>query len=446
MGMRPLQSLTFEAVVSLLRTEFSFLDSQRENGRNEYPLSDILMSGLAMLFFQDPSLLQFQERLLRKKGRCNLQTMFGIRGVPAATQMRERLDEVAPERVRCVLPVLFERVRRSGWAKEWQQEISTGRDAGFYYVLALDGTDYFNSEAISCRQCLVRRDKTGGLHYRHTVVAGTLVKRGSHRVLPLDAELCCPQDGSEKQDCEVQAGKRLIGRVRREHRHLRLIVTADDLYSHVPFIEACEQARLHYVIVAKPTSHKELWEWVAELAEMKASEDVAWEVGAACQRKSYRARIVRSVPVRAGGDVRVTFVEVWERDKEGQQIYHNSWVTDLEVTAQNVAEIVGIGRAKWKVENEQFNVQKNGGYHLTHNYGHGQQHLSAVFYYLNLVAYLTHVILSRGDQLWQQCRARISRGEELWNVMRTMMNFVVWESWRAMLEYILDDELRSLPP
>ncbi|MEJ7711721.1 MAG: hypothetical protein WKF84_18110 [Pyrinomonadaceae bacterium] len=62
------------------------------------------------------------------------------------------------------------------------------------------------------------------------------------------------------------------------------------------------------------------------------------------------------------------------------------------------------------------------------------------------MAYLTHIILDRGDRLLQHCRARISRREEMWNVIRTMMNFVVWESWRAMLEYILSDELRSVPP
>ena len=121
-------------------------------------------------------------------------------------------------------------------------------------------------------------------------------------------------------------------------------------------------------------------------------------------------------------------------------------MTDVEVTRENVSEIVLIGGAKWKVENEQFNVQKNHGYHLQHNYGHGKQNLSAVFYYLNLLAYLTHIILDRGDRLFQQCRQVISRREEMWNVIRTMMNFVVWLSWKAMLEYILDDELRPLPP
>ncbi len=438
--------MTFEAVVGLLRTHFRGLDEKGDNHRADYLLSDILMSGLAMMFFQEPSLLQFQERLLRKKGRCNLQTMFGVSAVPKDSQMRERLDEAMPERLRIMLPVLFERMRRVGWAKEWVNEIGDGSCAGSYYVLALDGTDYFSSEAISCAQCLVRKDNIGAIHYRHTVVAATLVKSGSHRVLPLDAEMCGSQDGSEKQDCELNAGKRLVERVRREHCHLSLIVTGDDLYSHVPFIEQCQKQRLHYVLVAKPSSHKELFEWVEELDEMKECEHVEWSLGPACQRKSYEARIAREVPLRADGEVRVTFVEVWERNKAGTQTYHNSWITDLEVTAKNVSEIVRVGRARWKIENEQFNVQKNGGYHLTHNYGHGQQNLSAVFYYLNLLAYITHMILSRGDRLFQQCRHAISRREEMWNVLRTMMNFVVWESWQQMLEYILDDELKPLPP
>lgn len=444
--MRPLQSLTFEAVVGLLRTHFSGLAETTDKRRADYQLGDILLSGFAMFFFQEPSLLQVQARLLRKKGRCNLQTMFGVAAVPKDSQMRERLDDVAPESVRVLLPVLFEKIRRCGWAKEWVNERSDGSCAGSYYVMALDGTDYFSSEAISCGQCLVRKDNSGKLHYRHTVVAATLVKGGSHRVLPLDAELCCPQDGSEKQDCELNVGKRLIRRVRQEHPHVRLIATGDDLYSHVPFIEECVSARLHYVLVAKPTSHKELFAWVEELDELKECEQVKRSVGPACQRRSYQARIAREVPLRADGEVRVTFVEVWERDKEGKQTYHNSFVTDLEVTAGNVSEIVRVGRAKWKIENEQFNVQKNHGYHLTHNFGHGQKNLSAVFYYLNLVAYLTHLILSRGDRLLQRCREAISRREEMWNVIRTMMNYVVWESWRQMLEYILDDELKPLPP
>ena len=114
--MRPLESLTFEAVVRRLRRQFQLIEQESDGNRCEYPLSDILMSGFAMFFLQDPSLLQFQERLERKKQRCNLQTMFGVRAVPKDSQMRERLDEVDPMRVRVLLPESFELVRRTGWA------------------------------------------------------------------------------------------------------------------------------------------------------------------------------------------------------------------------------------------------------------------------------------------------------------------------------------------
>jgi hypothetical protein len=33
--------------------------------------------------------------------------------------------------------------------------------------------------------------------------------------------------------------------------------------------------------------------------------------------------------------VRVTYVEVWERAVGGELLYHNSWITDLDVTAEN---------------------------------------------------------------------------------------------------------------
>jgi hypothetical protein len=64
--------------------------------------------------------------------------------------------------------------------------------------------------------------------------------------------------------------------------------------------------------------------------------------------------------------VRVTLVEVWEHTAAGQLLYHNSWITDLAVDAEHVAVIVAIGRTRWKIENEQFNVQKNHGSELTH--------------------------------------------------------------------------------
>jgi ssDNA-specific exonuclease RecJ len=59
-----------------------------------YSQHDILMSGFACMFFQDPSLLQFQIRLEKKHQRHNLQTIFGVKDIPQNTQMRDVLDTV----------------------------------------------------------------------------------------------------------------------------------------------------------------------------------------------------------------------------------------------------------------------------------------------------------------------------------------------------------------
>jgi hypothetical protein len=156
-------------------------------------------------------------------------------------------------------------------------------------------------------------------------------------------------------------------------------------------------------------------------------------------RRFFEYRIVRQVPLTAEHTTWVTWVEVWEKDKTGKLLYHKSWITDLEVNGENVAVVVGIGRAKWKIENEQFNVHKNHGYELEHNYGHGQQRLSMIFYLLNLLAIVAHVILPLGDRLYQRCRAQESR-RELWNARRTIMNVILVQSWRQLLLIYLEEE------
>ena len=46
---------------------------------------------------------------------------------------------------------------------------------------------------------------------------------------------------------------------------------------------------------------------------------------------------------------------------------HNSWLTNIDVTENNVVELVKIGQARWKIENKTFNALKNQGYHIEHN-------------------------------------------------------------------------------
>jgi hypothetical protein len=441
--MRPLKSLTLEAIVEHLRAQFRAIVDTRAEEQLSYTLPDTLMSGFALMFFQHPSLLQFQRAMEKKRQRCNLQTIFGVHAIPSDTQLREILDGVAPESLRKVLPQLWEKVRRAGWSRRFTTTLPSGSRQGVYYTVALDGSEYFRSTQVQCSHCLRQPDGKGRVHYSHLIVGATVVRAGSHQVLPLDVEEVRNATAeSTPQDCELTAAKRLLARVRREHPQMAQIVIGDDLYSHVPLVEQLRPHRQHYILVAKPSSHPTLMAAVAAAEETGHSQSGQWSEGSGARQRTFSYRLVRQMPLAQESAGRVNFLEVWERSAGGELRYHNSWITDLDVDASNVAVVVQIGRTRWKIENEQFNVHKNHGYELTHNYGHGQQTLSMVFYLLNLLAYVVHVLLALGDRLYQRCHTQDSR-RELWNALRTLVNTLLVESWAHLLARYLDDEVAS---
>jgi hypothetical protein len=97
---------------------------------------------------------------------------------------------------------------------------------------------------------------------------------------------------------------------------------------------------------------------------------------------------VNQVPLRDGEDaLNVNWCELTTIRNDGKVTYRNAFATNRLITADNVAEVVRDGRARWKVENENNNTLKTEGYHLTHNFGHGKQHLSSVLATLNLLAF-----------------------------------------------------------
>ena len=157
---------------------------------------------------------------------------------------------------------------------------------------------------------------------------------------------------------------------------MALIVIGDDLYSHVPFVE--QLAAVAPALRVSGQAQLPIRPCMAAVAAAEGTEQSQtgqWTEGSGARQRTYTYRLVRQVPLSLESAVRVTYVEVWEQSAKGELLYHNSWITDLDVDAANVAVVVQIGRTRWKIENEQFNVHKNHGYDLTHNYGHGQQTL-----------------------------------------------------------------------
>jgi hypothetical protein len=267
-----------------------------------------------------------------------------------------------------------------------------------------------------------------------------IAKPGLKQVLPFGAEEICRQDGTTKEDCEVNAAKRLISRIAANHSHMDLVIVADGLYSHVPFVELLRKCHLSFILVAKPSDHQALFEDIIGLREAGA-------VGKIEKKDSQGRRHVyefcNGVSVRSDGIMKANWFSYQLINKDGKVGYTNSWITDFKVTAQNVEEFVEAGRCRWKIENETFNTLKNQGYQIEHNFGHGENNLSFVLFLLNLLAFTIHQILEMRDKLFQQLYEKIASRKELWAHLRAMVNTFVFESWNFLMKFMLNRRSRQ---
>jgi hypothetical protein len=128
----------------------------------------------------------------------------------------------------------------------------------------------------------------------------------------------------------------------------------------------------------------------------------------------------------------------------GKRTYHNSVVTDLPVTADSVAELAAYGRARWKVENETFNVLKTKGYNLEHNFGHGKQTLANLLVTLNLLAFAFHTVANLCVLAWRTAVAARGAKYRFFEHLRTIMAYIVFLDWQSLLSTITDP--KGQPP
>ena len=397
-------------------------------GEVDYTLHDCHMSAFAMMFFQDPSLLQFQKRMQKSINRNNLKTVFNVSAIPKDTQLRDVLDETPTTALEKIFSDFLGYLQRG-------KHLETYQFIDGYYLMPTDGSEYFSSEKICCQSCLVKKSKKDKVRYHHQILQSVIVHPDCKQVIPLVPEPIQNTDGTDKQDCEINAAKRLLKKTRKRHPKLKIIFGGDDLYSNQPFLDELKKANMSYIIVAKPSSHKILHEWFTELKNMSGTSRLEYKDFKG-RRHSYEW--INDIPLNGTKDAdNINYFE-YRLIVKGKVTYRNSWVTDFTVTDDNVADLVKGGRARWKVENEGFNTLKNHGYHIEHNFGHGKNNLSMKFFILNLLAFYVHQILELTDRLYQQCRATFSARKEFWNQLRCTFRIIVFKNLEHMLSYIYD--------
>ena len=240
---------------------------------------------------------------------------------------------------------------------------------------------------------------------------------------------------------ENAAVKRWLLRNPVEPENNQITLLGDDLYSHQPICELALEQGYNFIFVAKPSSHTTLYEWIDFLeknGEMRRGAIKKYEKG---QRRIYRYRYVNKVPLRESEPslmVNWYEVEIFDATKN-KVIYKNSFITNHELSEQNIFKMIVSGRTRWKVENESNNILKNQGYNLEHNFGHGQENLSEILLSLNLLAFLFHNVLDLVNSMYQKVRKILGTRKRFFNDIRALLNYVWFQSWSDLFIFILTE-------
>ena len=367
-------------------------------------LQDCLLSGYALFSLKYPSLLQFDQQVREDIISHNLQAVYQLEEIPSDTQMRERLDEIQPRELRKPFKQLLAQAQRSKRLELFQYY--EGR-----YLVPVDGTGYFYSKKVQCEHCCHKHHKDGSVSYYHQILSAAIVHPDQKLVLPFAPEPIMKTDGSKKNDCEHNAAKRFLNDLKREHPHLKVIITGDGLYPDGPFINRLKQDGHRFILVAKEKGLKYLFsEFRAlpreqhEIREKKITHRFEWA----------NAHVLND----SHPDCLVNVLEYWEEHDNGKT-QHWAWVTDIVLTQKNVYQIMRGGRARHKIENETFNTLKNQGYQFDHNFGHGDQYLSTVFAHLMLLAFFVDQLQQLGCKLFTKALARLHSRKSLWERKRS---------------------------
>ena len=386
---------------------------------------------------QSPSFLAHQRHFEAGHGRSNCTSLFGIAKIPCDNHIRDMLDQAAPALLHPVFAETVDQLRRIDGG------LDRFRRLGGRVLIALDGTEYHCSRKIHCQHCSTRMRSKGGMEYYHSMLAATLVAPGHDKVIPLEPEFVVPQDGAEKQDCENRAAKRWLAAHGPRYAPLNPVYLGDDLFSRQPLCQAVLDVGGHFIFVCKPSSHTLIQEYLTG-ADLPVLEQT---IKRGKQRFVHRYRWLRDVPLRDGPDaLTVNWFEIEIINPRGETTYRNSFVTDLPVSPDTVIELAACGRARWKIENETFNILKNKGYNLEHSFGHGKQNLSAILVSLNLLAFAIHTVCDIGDKFWRNARNKLGPRYNFFSKLAAITVYLIFTSWEDLLLTLAFAKPPPIPP
>jgi len=193
----------------------------------DYTFHDLVMSGYAMFHLKYPSVNLFETQTASEK--INLKELFKIENLCSDTQLRSILDQLNPDCLRELYPENFKLLQKLGILKEYFSIKN-------HLICSIDGVQHFCSNEVHCDQCLRKEHSNGTVTYHHNMLCAALVHPSQREVFIMGSEPIVKQDGQTKNDCELNAGSRLLDWLSKQYKKYKLLIVEDALYANGPHL------------------------------------------------------------------------------------------------------------------------------------------------------------------------------------------------------------------
>ena len=417
-----------DSVLKLVQVGFSKIKDPRKKNTS-YKLTDLLNLAFAMFSLKDSSLSSFREQFSVRAE--NLERVYGVTELPGDTALREGLDEVSPKELQGLFKPHLENLAKQGVLEKRYV-------LGGYVAVSVDGTGHYCSGKKGCPQCMVKNHRNGKKTYYHQLLGAVAINPYESTVFPVACEAIVKQDGKKKNDCELNAAKRILPQIRENLAGEKVLGIFDALYCNGPHIKSLQgdpekDESMSYIIGTKGETYVDVQ--VAALREKGELASHTWIKDG----KSFTSNFANDLILNGTHqDMLVNYFDVVEIDIEtGEQTFFSTWITDIPIDEENLEELVDVARSRWKIENETFNTLKNQGYHLEHNYGHGKKYLATNFAILTFLAFLTDQIAQHLDKDFQQAKVVCKTFKSLWEKIRSVFYLIPTMSMNAIYHFII---------
>ncbi len=359
-----------------------------------YPLASICFTGVLMFVCRLGSRRQINN-MFRSNGpsEAKFQSLFGVQTCPHGDTLNALYSHLDPSKVQEVLCLMVEMLIR-------KKVLYRYRLCDRYYLIAIDGTGMLTYPERHCPHCLTRTHN-GKTTYYHPVLEAKLVTSDGLVFSIMTEFIENPGKNPTKQDCELKAFYRLAERLKKRFPRLPLCLLLDGLFAGGPTFALCMQYHWKYFVVLQEDDLPSVNEEFEALIPLAPENHILFRTGV--QREIQQDfHWMNHISYVDSGQREHTLsvlecLETSPDSKGGRTTTRYKWITNFNVKINNAITLANQGgRLRWKIENEGFNVQKNGGFALEHAYSRNAT-ASKVFYYLMQVAHIIFQLIERGS-------------------------------------------------